>query len=195
MTFANNLVRHSGSGVNILGRDDVGGTSEQTRRVLISGNFFYDVGGARWGGKGILFQILNGTAEVIIEHNTAFQTGSIIMAEGAAHSGFVFRDNIAPHNEYGIAGTAAGTGRPALAQYFPGSVVRGNVIVGGRAGLYPAGNFFPSSADSAGLVPFDRGGWRLAASSPLRGKGTDGRDPGADPEAILSAFGNARFPS
>ena len=195
VTFANNLVRHAASGVNILGRDDVGGTSEQTRRILISGNLFYDVGGARWGGKGILVQILNGTADVIIEHNTAFQTGSIIMAEGAAHTGFVFRDNIAPHNEYGIAGTGAGTGRPALAQYFPGSVVRGNVIVGGRAGLYPAGNFFPSSADSAGLVPFDRGGWRLAASSPLRGKGTDGRDPGADPEAILSALGEPRLPS
>jgi hypothetical protein len=53
VTFSNNVVRHVGAGVNILGRDDIH-PSQQTRRIAISGNLFDDVGGP-WG-SGRLFR-------------------------------------------------------------------------------------------------------------------------------------------
>ena len=59
-------------------------------------------------------------------------------------TGFRFTSNVVRHNAYGIYGNAVGTGNPALATYLPGSVVAGNVMAGGNAAVYPAGNVFPT---------------------------------------------------
>ncbi|HEX2714632.1 MAG TPA: hypothetical protein VHM88_20760, partial [Candidatus Acidoferrales bacterium] len=149
VTFTNNIVRHTASAINLPGRDD-NYPSEQTKRILIKNNLFEDVGGPRWGGGGRLFQVLYGTANVVIEHNTAFQTGPIIMSEGPPNAGFVFRYNITPHNTYGIIGASTGTGNPTLERYFPRAIVTKNVIIGGDGLRYPPGNFFPASLDHVG---------------------------------------------
>jgi cellulose synthase/poly-beta-1,6-N-acetylglucosamine synthase-like glycosyltransferase len=147
VTFARNVVRHVGAGVNILGRDDIH-SSRQTRRIAITGNLFEDVGG-RWG-SGRLFQVLDGTADVSIRYNTAFNTGFVLFGgDHAPHTGFVFEHNVARHNETGIAGSGTGVGRESLERYFPGASVTGNVLAGGDAGRYPPGNFFPPSIDQA----------------------------------------------
>ncbi len=148
VTFINNVVRGTGSGINILGRDD-NYPSQQTKRILIKNNLFLDVGAPRWGGGGRLFQLLNGTAKIVVDHNTAFHTGNIITAEGPAHTDFVFTNNIVAQNAYGIVGTGTAPGIPSLDAYFPGAVVRKNVIVGGTASHYPPGNFFPTSPAEA----------------------------------------------
>ena len=117
VTFTNNLVRHVAAGINILGRDD-NHPSEPTRRIAIRNNVFLDVGGS-WG-NGRLFQLLEGTSGVIIERNTAFQTGSILFGgDRMPHTGFVFRDNVVPHNEYGITASGTGPGNPTLERFFP----------------------------------------------------------------------------
>src|SRR5260221_1874543 len=156
IAFTRNVVRHAGAGINILGRDDSGGPSERTRRILIRNNLFLDIGGSRWGGSGVLFQLLSETADVVIERNTAQQTGSIVVADGAPHEGFVFRGNLAPHNEYGIVGSGTRPGIPTLDRYFPGATVRDNVIVGGRPELYPGGNYFPSPGETSDRSPSAR---------------------------------------
>src|SRR5262245_17850764 len=119
--------------------------------------------------------MLEGAADVAFEHNTALQAGRIVLADGQPTTGFVFRDNTAPQNEYGIIGSGAAPGRATLAAYFPGAVVGGNVFVGGRPDLYPPGNFFPASLADVGFVDRASGDFRLAASSPYRAAGTDGR--------------------
>jgi hypothetical protein len=186
VTFANNIVRHTGSGLNILGRDD-NRTSRQARRILIRNNLFDDVNGAKWGGGGILFQLLRGTADVVIEHNTAFQTGTIIMADGLPHAGFVYRANIAPHNEYGIFGSGSGVGIPTLTTYFPGNVVRDNVIIGGDSGQYPPGNFFPSEIEDLRFVDRAGGDYRLASLGLFKRSDSDGKAPGVDFAALCTA--------
>lgn len=144
VTFIDNVVRGTASGINILGRDD-NHPSQQTKRILVRNNVFLDVGGPRWGGAGTLFQILNGTASTVIDHNTAFQTGNIITAEGPVHTDFVFTNNVVAHNTYGIVGTGTAPGIPTLNTYFPGAVVKRNMIVRGSAAQYPVGNFFAAS--------------------------------------------------
>ena len=178
VTFANNVVRHTGSGINILGRDN-SFPSGQTRRIAIRNNLFEDVGGGRWGGDGRLFQILDGAANVTIEHNTAFHTGNIITAEGQPHIGFVFRDNIVLHNDFGIVSAAL----------FPGGDFRRNVIVGGSRFTLPPGNFFPRSLDKVGFVDYESGQYRLAKSSPYRNAASDGKDVGVDFARLEAARG------
>jgi hypothetical protein len=192
VTFMHNIVRHVGAGVNVLGRDGRF-RSGGTRRVRIANNLFLDVGG-EWG-SGRLFQLLEGPTDVVIEHNTALHGENIITADGHPAARFVYRDNIAAHNAYGIFGSGTGVGRLTIATYFPGGVVRGNVIAGGNAGQYPADNMFPRSLEGVGFVNRAGGDYRLAPASRYRNAGSDGRDPGVDVDALTAALaGKARRP-
>jgi glycosyltransferase involved in cell wall biosynthesis len=176
VTFSNNVVRHAAAGVNILGYDPPSG---QTRRVVIRNNLFDDIGGPPWGGgRGTLLQMLEGAADVVFDHNTARQTGPIVLADGKPSPGFVYRNNIAPHNDYGIIGSGAAPGTHTLGTYFPGATVARNVIAGGRAEAYPRDNFFPASLAEVGFVDPARGDLRLAPTSPYRAAATDGKEVG-----------------
>ena len=186
VTFANNLVRHVAAGINMLGRDD-NNPSQQARRIAVRNNVFLDVGGD-WG-NGRLFQLLDGTSGVTVDHNTAFQTGSILFGgDHAPHTGFVFQNNVVTLTEHGITGSGTGEGTDTLMRYFPGAIVRRNVIVGGTAGRYPADNFFPASLQDAGLTIPREGDFRLALARPYARAATDGRDPGADIDAVAKAL-------
>jgi biofilm PGA synthesis N-glycosyltransferase PgaC len=186
VTFTNNLVRHVAAGINMLGRDD-NNPSQQARRIAVRNNLFLDVGG-EWG-NGRLFQLLDGTSGVTFDHNTGFQTGSILFGgDHAPHTGFVFQNNVVTFTEYGITGSGTGEGTGTLTRYFPGATFRRNVIVGGTAGRYPADNFFPASLQDAGLTIPREGNFRLALARPYSGAATDGRDPGADVDAVAKAL-------
>lgn len=179
--FVNNIIRHSGSGVNVLGHDD-NHRSQETKRILIRNNLWEDIGGERWGGRGILFQMLEGTSDVNIEHNTGIQLGYTLLSTGPPHRRFMFRHNIAPHNEYGIYGTDVGVGVAALDAYFPDAVVTDNVLAGGEARRYPEGNVFPDSIDA---VPFAD---RRAGNYRLTGGIKHLKDPGVDAGALCAAL-------
>ncbi|MGH9253426.1 MAG: glycosyltransferase [Vicinamibacterales bacterium] len=186
VTFANNLVRHVSAGINVLGRDD-NHPSQQTQRITIRNNVFLDVGG-RWG-NGRLFQLLNGTRAVVIDHNTATQTGSVLFGgDGEPHTAFVFQNNVMPHNEYGISGSGTGPGNASLQRYFPGAVVRRNVLVGALPGSYPRDNLFPKSLSEIGFDGFgsDR---KIRLGKPFATQATDGGYPGADIDAVERALG------
>jgi hypothetical protein len=183
VSFVRNILRHAASGINILGRDN-SYSSQQTQRILIRDNLFYDLGGS-WGG-GTLLQVLDGAADVTFDHNTAFQTDKIIMTEGASNSGFVYRNNLTPHNAYGVIGTGTGTGLATLNTYFPGHVFARNILAGGSASSYPADNYF-TALDSVGFVNLAGADFRLAATSPYKNLGTDGKDLGADMGAVAAA--------
>jgi hypothetical protein len=186
ITFTRNVVRHSGSAVNILGMDD-NQPSQQTKRILIKGNLFDDVNGARWFGDGRLVQILAGAADVVIDHNTSFQSGSVIVASGAADLGFVYTNNLAPNNQYGVVGDGTGNPLSTLSTYFPGALFSKNILTGGNILFYPPGNFFPNSWSAVGFVDFAGGNYRLAATSSYKNAGTDGQDVGADIDALQTA--------
>ena len=185
VTFKNNLVRHVAAAINILGWDDLH-PSQQAQRLLIENNLFDDVGNSWSFGR--LFQILNGAANITIDHNTAFQTENVVMADGSADSGFVFTNNIAPHNAYGVTGTGTGSGTNTLNTYFPGYVFLKNVLPGGTVSLYPTNNYFPPSLSDVGFVNLAGGNYQLLATSPYLGAGTDGKDIGADFNALNTAI-------
>jgi hypothetical protein len=191
VTFTNNIVRHSASGVNILGFDDMHPPSGQAKRILIKNNIFDDINGPRWGGKGRLFQLIRGTKDVVIEHNTGFQTGHILAAGGDPQEGFVYRYNITPHNEYGMEGEGTGVGRPTFERHLPDSVVTHNIMIAGDfyAERYPATNEFPESVQSVPFLNASGGDYRLGATSALKGfRGAE--TPGVDSKALCAALGD-----
>ncbi len=185
VTFQNNIVRHAASGISMLGWDDGGvpWVSRQLQRVLIKNNLFDDINSVNWGGFGALFEIMNGTADVTIDHNTAFVDNYVISAEGGPqNTGFVFSNNIVSHGLYGVLGAGTTTGTDTLAGWFATPVFVKNVLIGGQAVDYPdyLDNFFPASPADVGFVDYPNHDYRLHSDSPYSRRGTDGTDIGAD---------------
>jgi len=189
ITFISNIVRHTAAGINLLGHDD-NYPSAQARRVLVRNNLFEDVGGKTWGNNGRFLQITD-TEDVVVDHNTVFNTGNVITAYGKPSRGFVFTNNIVPHNEYGVMGDGASVGNSTLDKYFPGRVFKKNVIAGGRSAVYPSENFFPAAIDEVMFANRGAGNYSLRASSPYRNVGTDGKNIGCDIEALRVALGSS----
>src|SRR5688572_22754068 len=160
--FRNNLIRDAAGGINISGRDDTssGFLDTRTKRVTLLNNVWDNINSAQFGGNGRLYQIHNGTEDVTIDHNTAIHTNQIIVSDSAASTGFVFRNNIQRHNEFGVFGSGAGVGNSTLTTYFPGAVFVKNVMSkedsapGNVESLYPADNFFPTTLSTGVFVDF-----------------------------------------
>lgn len=183
VTFRNNVIRHVAGGIDLLGRDDIH-DSQPLSRVSITNNLFEDVS-TTWG-VGRLFQIVDGTSDVTIDHNTAVDVETALFAgETVPHTNFVFTNNIVAANQYGIVGTGTSEGLPSLDHYFPGAFVRGNAIVGNQLGSYPSGNLQLDSLAAVGFLDPQKDNYGLSASSTLRRMATDGGDIGAD----MRAFG------
>src|SRR6185312_5332261 len=102
VTFKDNVVRHIANGINILGQDD-DYSSQQAKRILIANNLFEDVGGP-WG-NGNMLQMDNGSLDVTFTHNTVLQTGTLVYGDGKPDLGFIYTNNIAFQNQYGMIGT------------------------------------------------------------------------------------------
>jgi hypothetical protein len=194
ITFRNNVVRHAGSGVNLLGHDsmDAAYRSVEMENVRVENNLFEDIDGGKWGGSGIFVQVTT-TTGVRIDHNTVVHSGSALSAyetvnNAGPSSGFVMTNNIVQHNDYGITGQGQGIGTRAINWFFPKAVIRRNVITGADASRYPPDNFYPFGLGEIKFVDWKRGNYRLAATSRYKGRGTDGRDVGCDIDALEAAL-------
>ena len=209
ITFSNNIVRHVGAGVNLLGYDDIAASSSQrTQRIRIVNNVFADIGSSAFPGPGHWLLVNGGPADVRVEHNTVVQGGgNMVQACGGSPGaettapGFVFANNLARYGAYGVMGDNHAPGNNTIAAYFPASVITANGIACGvgssgcRASSYPAGNVFLAEAEwQAQFVNFAAGDYRLAAGSRFVNAGTDGRSLGADVAAIDTARGASAAP-
>ncbi len=175
--FTGNVVRRAAAGINILGFDD-NHPSQQVKRIHIRNNLFDVIGGSQWGVNGRFLQLTE-AACIIVDHNTIFHTGSVIVTYGKPSANFVFTNNVAAHNEYGVFGGDVGSGAAALERYFPGCEFKKNLLAGGRAAIYPPDNFFtPLNCKSSSDCPPG------SASSAFGKAGTDGKPIGCDLSAL-----------
>ncbi len=130
---------------------------------------FQDISGD-WGGDGRLFQITGGAQNVTIDHNTAFQTGFIMVFDNGTSYNVNYTNNIS-NVGWGVVGNGSAEGTSTMYAYMGGGQLSGNVLIGGNANRYPAGNYFPGSVDQVGFVDFNGGNFALNASSPYAGAG------------------------
>jgi len=187
--ISNNIIRHTGCGVNMLGVDDwnKGAGLGKTQRINIRNNLFYDIGNS-WGCGGRLFQMLDFTEEVTIDHNTIYRNGgSIFVAAGNPHKKFRFINNIISYGDYGVVGDGIPNGDKVLAFYYPGAEIRNNIITDRQPNLNPPGNFFIKNYDEVPFQDVAALDFRLAANSPYRKKGADGADVGVDMDQLMES--------
>ena len=186
--FRANVVRHVAAAFNILGFDN-NFPSGQTRDIAIHHNLITDVSASVWGGNGNFLLIGDAAGGIDVDHNTVMHSGAAVSAYGRPTTGFRFRNNLLPHNLYGIKGDSRPTGRETLSTYFPGAVVEYNAFAEGPASVYPPRNLFPNHGVwVAQFRDYDGADYELVSSSTFRNAGSDGRDLGADPEMLRLAF-------
>ena len=187
VTFQNNVVRHAGAGINILGRDDIR-PSAPARRIAIRNNLFADVGGPRWGGSGALLQILNGAApgRHRAQHRPSDRQHHRGRGRAAARASCSERTSL-PHNEYGIIGTGTAPGTATIARFFPGAVVEGNVIAGGDAARYPARQLTSRPRSPPWASSIRRGATTAWPQRAATGTGPRGGTRGVDMAALAAA--------
>jgi hypothetical protein len=195
ITISNNIIRHVAGAIDILG-EDYDHPSQHTTRIAIRNNLAYDISdtwGGAWGGEHFLL-ITGGPTEVTVDHNTVYQDHMIVLIDDGESTGFVFTNNLARQNEFGIFGSGTGVGG-ALAAYFPGSVVQRNAIGGASASLYPAGNYFPDMGTfNSQFVNIAGEDFQLVPGSLFKGVATDGTDIGVNFSAMTSAMNGSAAP-
>lgn len=190
VTIRSNIIRHASGAINILGRDDTA-TSGRTENITIANNLFTDIDNSKWGGLAKTFLLGGGPAYIKFKRNTIVSTdSSIVYAYGSLQiPGFVYTNNLAKHNKYGILGSGLTPGSPTIAKYFPSANVTCNVFAGGPASAYPKPNAFPSLADwSAAFVDPASGDYRLRAGSVIAGLVCNSLVPGVSFTALNTAL-------
>jgi hypothetical protein len=195
VVFEYNIVRRTGGAIQILGWDDERPSSQLTN-ITIRHNEFSDFGKS-YGGNGYFLYMIDEPKDVTVDHNTIISPngGGVIMADKRASINFVFTNNVARHNTYGIFGSGYSTGLTTIARFFPGSVIERNVLAGGSATKYPAGNFFPTYAEfEAHFVDYAGGNYDLVPGTDWALAGTDGDDLGADMSLVRGPFDGSGDP-
>ncbi|MBC7899303.1 MAG: hypothetical protein H7070_04555 [Saprospiraceae bacterium] len=174
VVFSNNIVRGSGTAINLAGGEAKGG-----KNLQIVNNIFADIDKNKWGGDGFFIKS-SAWDGLTIENNTIIQSNNITMAYGEPIKGFVFRNNIVFENEYGMIGDSLGPGQATIDKFFPGGTVANNIIVGGASSLYREKNFFLSSLSQVGFMNAGAGDYRMRSDGPYLNKGFGGKRIGAD---------------
>ena len=162
-----------------------------TARVLIKNNVISATG--LHGAHGWALMLLEGPVDVTVDHNTVFASTAFMEAENAAGDPmtyrFTFTNNIVV-SPSGLIGSGTSSARDTLNTYFSNWTLTKNAVTSGPASAFPAGNYFPASEADIHFSNSAAGDYSLAASSPYRGVGTDGRDLGADMTLVPGTAGN-----
>jgi hypothetical protein len=195
VTFRYNIVRNSSAGFNLLARDS-NGASGTMRRVRIADNLVYAIDRAQWGGNGNFMQIGEGPAEITVEHNTVVHSGNVLTVYGGSREApsvaerFVFRNNISPHNQFGVIGQSLAVGNQSINAFFPGALFLRNALAGGQAARYPGDNLFPDmDRFSQQFVNYAGRDYRLKGDSEFRRAASDGADLGVNFVTLARTIG------
>lgn len=143
---------------------------------------------------------------VQLYNNTVLNSAPTKHSYNAAFTGisapttnFLFRDNIISYSAYGAnCSVPPGT----MSTCWPGAVFRNNVIINAARASSPSGAPVSSgiwgpggavspiygSFASLNFVDPASDNYRLAPSSPIRNKGTDGKNPGVDMDVLMQAL-------
>lgn len=213
ITITNNVIRHAGAGITLSGHDSPT-PSLQSKRIRIANNLFDDINGPNFGDGNVFgpndgtFLKIGDPADVVVEHNTVFQTGPITWAYDTTLS-IAITDNI--FNCFLSAGGYQGVYGPGFSQggngpmgaFFPGITDANrkfdkNVLIGGNAARYSnyataSQNFFPNTNSSVQFVNLNNGinnyrDYALAGTSPYKHAASDGTDIGVDFARLDSAW-------
>jgi hypothetical protein len=208
VTIRHNSISHAGAGLQIANALSDRGAPLDGQRYSIHDVVIDDIDGAKYNGPGEFAQIsVSAGAPVLqnvtIDHVTAFPPSKLfiigdVVATSTQMKNFVFTNNIVNAGTAPVWSTGGGPANCAFHDEplttfdacFSNSSFAGNVIIASPPTKWPAGNFFPSSAAAVKFIRYNGGNggdYHLQSSSRYKHAGTDGKDPGADLDAIQAA--------
>jgi hypothetical protein len=206
VTFEENIVRGAANGV-VINAAETGQSGlalpVPANHIRFENVLFEDLGGSQWGGGGKLLRIFGGVSDASFTHVTSRSNPNGIVDPAGpsdANPNFVFSFNIVERQLYGI-GVGGDEGVKTLARNFNPYTYQQNVLVNTSSGtdqLITDGaleaRYPPTTSVASGWadVGFQSNTSKLAARSRFAGAAADGRDIGADVDAILTPQANPR---
>jgi hypothetical protein len=215
VTIRYNSISHVAAGMQIAnGLSDNGGIALAGERYSIHDVIVDDIDGVKYDGPGEFAQVSMWPSaallqNVTINHVTAFPSSTLFIigdqpATGPQMNNFVFTNSIVNAGSYPVWSTGGGGMANCAVHDFPLTTFNAcfssytfstNAIIATPPNYptskWPSGNFFPASAAAVQFVNYNGGNggdYHLQASSPYKGRGTDGEDLGADVDAVDSAI-------
>lgn len=208
-------ISHVGSGLQIGdGLSDNGGAALAGKRYSIHDVVVDDIDPTRFLGNGNFAQVSMGVnapvlQSVAIDHVTAFPPNVMFnigdnTKVNPQMNAFTFTNSIINAGSAPMRSTGGG---PANCAYFDSPLItlnacfasysfRSNVIIASPDkffGAWPSGNMFPGNVTAIHFVNYQNGNggdYHLDPSSPYKNAATDGKDLGADMEAVATATAN-----
>ena len=155
ITMRNNRIRNMGNGINIAAAPGWA-PAVPAARISVYDNVWESLGTSMYGGEGIPLQILGGTYDVVVAHNSWTNAGNqAISFDGGASTRTVIHSNVIPNGAYGVKGSGTGSGYTTINNYMPGGLFSYDVIVGADCSVYPATTTCPSSIPSSPGIGYD----------------------------------------
>ncbi len=182
----NRLKGSVAQGINILGRDNEAGTSQETDRIHIHDNEIRVTGG------GMFFQQVSEGQNISVIHNTFVGDGTpgFLQSPSPKIDQFDFRSNITLDNGNGFLGDGTSAGISTLNTHTTNYRFDYNAIVQYAGGTYPVNNFYPGNIAAVGFTNYAGGNYQLTAGSAYHNAGHDGLDLGADYTLLNAAIAN-----
>jgi hypothetical protein len=210
ITIRYSTISHVGGGMVIAnGLSDNGGAPLAGERYSIHDITIDDINPTKFNGYGSFAQVSMGRGapvlqSVTINHVTVFQPEVMLnlgddTSVNRAMVNFVFTNNIVNAGSSPTQTTGGGTTNCA---YFPAPLTSlgacfqpytfsHNAIIASPSNFppskYPSGNHFPAAPSGVNFVNYKNGNggdYHLQSSSPFKNAGTDGKDLGADMNAL-----------
>jgi hypothetical protein len=217
VTIRYNSISHVGAGLQIANALSDNGTAPlDGQRYSIHDIVIDDIDGAKYDGQGDFAQVSVSAGAPLLQnihmnHITAFPSKMLFMigdmvATTTPMKNFVLTNSIVNAGSAPMWSTGGGPTNCAFHDIplttfnacFSSSAFSANAIVGTSStytsAKWPAGNYLPASAVNVGFVNYNGGiggDYHLQPSSPYKNKGTDGKDLGADIDAVNSAIASA----
>lgn len=215
ITVRYNLIAHTGRGLSIAGTQGVWGPAKLAARFSIHDDLFEDISSAYANGDdsriiGNAFQISNCSTcapltDVSINHVTMLlQSPTWFMILGASATAPIqnvtFTNNIVT-TAPGLVITGTDSATPCG---FTGatdltrinsclsslSFVANGLV--GASGSWPSGNYFPPDTTAVGFADYNGGDYHLMSTSPYKNAASDGKDLGADIDAVSQAIASVQ---
>jgi hypothetical protein len=213
VTIRYNTSSHIGSGMQIAnGLSDAGGPPFDGQRYSIHDDIFDDIDPVTYVGSGVLGQVSMGDGtpllqNVTLNHITGFSPSELLnvgddTSVNPPMSNIWFTNSIVNAGAYPVWSTGGSTNCAikdvpitTMTACFANSSLSTNAIIATPknypASSWPAGNFFPVNAAAVQFVNYNNGNggdYHLQPTSPYKNAGTDGKDLGADVDAVLTAI-------